>query len=65
MGHYFDVRANVERLRKTGIADPGEDLERFTSAFKGMGAALRLKKRIRAVDAVGFCDALQKVVVLE
>jgi hypothetical protein len=35
MGHYFDVRANVERLRKPGSPIQGEDLERFTSAFRG------------------------------
>ncbi|MEK7233329.1 MAG: hypothetical protein AAB268_05910 [Elusimicrobiota bacterium] len=65
----WDIISMSEQMsngyEKPGSPIQGEDLERFTSAFKGMGAALRLKKRIRAVDAVGFCDALQKVVVLE
>ena len=65
----WDILSMSEQMsdgyEKPGSPLRGEDLERFTAVFKGLGAQLKLKKRIRAVDAVGFCDALQKVVVLE
>lgn len=50
---------------KPGSQIKGRDLEKFAAAFKGLGAQLRLKKKIRVVDVVKFCDALQNVVVLE
>lgn len=65
----WDILSMSEQMsngyEKPGSPIKGEDLERFTAAFKGLGAQLRLKKKIRVVDAVGFCDALQKVIVLE
>ena len=65
----WDIISMSEQMsngyEKPGSPLRGEDLARFTAVFTGMGAQLKLKKRIRAVDAVGFCDAVQKIVVLE
>ena len=65
----WDIIGMSEQLsdgyEKPGSLIKGRDLEKFAAAFKGMGAELRLRKRIRVVDVVKFCDAIQSVVVLE
>lgn len=64
-----DVVAMSEDLAsgydKPGSPIRGVDLERFAGVFKGVSSRLRLKQRIKVVDAVRFCDALRKVIVLE